>query len=404
MHILFLTQILPYPLDAGPKTRIYYVLRYLAQRHRVTLVSFVRNEQDEQNAAHLRSFLSAVYTVPIKRSRARDLFFFAASLAQDRPFLIARDHVAEMHAVIARLVASESFDAVHADQLGMAQYAVGLPTFKVLDEHNAVWTIVERLWQNERSLPRRLVMQREWRALRKYEASVCKQFDHILTVTEEDRRALKVLNGNLSITTMPICIDPAALPRVEQLPKAQHVICVGGMFYPPNVDGIVWFAHNVFPLIKSTCADTDLLVVGARPAPALLRLAEQDARVRVTGYADDPTPLLRESAVFIVPLRAGGGMRVKILDAWSRGIPIVSTTIGCEGIDVRDGENILIADEPRDFADAVTRIIQNPTFGRQLADNGRRWVEERYHWRKVYPALDKIYPTVSTEQILNSRA
>jgi glycosyltransferase involved in cell wall biosynthesis len=403
MRILFLTQILPYPLDAGPKMRIYYVLRYLAQRHRVTLVSFVRNEQDEQNAEHLRSFLSAVYTVPIKRSRVRDVFFFAASLAQDQPFLIARDHVAEMHALIARLVAAQSFDAVHADQLGMAQYAVGLPTVKVLDEHNAVWTIVERMWRNESFLPRRLLMQREWRALKKYETCVCKQFDHILTVTEEDRRALNLLGENLPITTMPICIDPTALPRVEQAPEARHLICIGGMFYPPNVDGIVWFAQNVFPLVKPICPDSELLVVGARPAPALLRLSEQDPRVRVTGYVDDPTPLLRESAVFIVPLRAGGGMRVKILDAWSRGIPIVSTTIGCEGIAVRDGENILIADEPHTFADAVTRIIQNPTFGRQLADNGRRWVEERYHWRRIYPALDKIYPAVSADHTVNNR-
>lgn len=404
MHILFLTQILPYPVDAGPKMRIYYVLRYLAQRHRITLVSFVRNEKDEQNAEHLRSFLSAVYTVPIKRSRVRDVFFFAASLVHHQPFLIVRDHVVEMHQLIARLVASQSFDAVHADQLGMAQYAVGLPTVKVLDEHNAVWTIVERMWQNESFLPRRLLMQHEWHALKKYETCVCKQFDHILTVTEEDQHALEAVAGHLPITTVPICVDPAELPRVGPVSDGRHIICIGGMFYPPNVDGILWFAQNVFPLIKPICPETKLLVVGARPAPALLRLSEQDTRVSVTGYVDDPTPLLRASAVFIVPLRAGGGMRVKILDAWSRGIPIVSTTIGCEGIEVRDGENILIADEPHAFADAVTRIIQNPVLGRQLADNGRRWVEERYHWRKVYPMLDKVYPSVSTEQILNCRA
>ncbi|MBI5302399.1 MAG: glycosyltransferase [Chloroflexi bacterium] len=395
MKILFLTQILPYPLDAGPKMRIYYVLRYLAQRHRVTLVSFVRGEKDEQNAGHLRSFLHAVHTVPIQRAAWRDAYFFAMSVLRGQPFLIARDQVDAMRATIARLSATERFDAVHADQLGMAQYALNFPGAKVLDEHNAVWTIVERMWRNEKSLPQRLVMQREWQVLKKYEARVCQQFDHILTVTAEDCRILQSLDASLPITVMPICIDTDKLPRVTRASNARHIICVGGMFYPPNVDGIVWFAQNVFPLVKPVCPDSDLVVVGARPAPALLRLAEQDARVRVTGYVDDPTELLSESAVFIVPLRAGGGMRVKILDAWSRGVPMVTTTIGCEGIAVRDGENILIADEPRAFADAVIRLIQQPALGQQIADNGRHWVEQRYHWRAVYPLLDQIYPPAS---------
>lgn len=392
MNILFLTQVLPYPLDAGPKMRIYYVLRYLAQHHRVTLVSFVRGAKDEQNAEHLRSFLHAVHTVPIQRAVWRDAYFFAASVLTNEPFLIVRDHVDAMHALIRQLVTQEHFDAVHADQLGMAQYATRLPLAKTLDEHNAVYTIVERMARNEMSLPRRWVMLREYQLLQRYEARVCKQFDYVLTVTEEDRRALHELDATLPITVMPICLDTDALPRVARSAYARHIICVGGMFYPPNVDGIVWFAQNVFPLVKPVCPDSELLVVGARPAPALLRLAEQDARIRVTGYVDDPTTLMRDSAVFIVPLRAGGGMRVKILDAWSRGVPMVTTTIGCEGIAVRDGENILIADEPRAFADAVIRLIQNPAQGQRLADAGRTWVEQHYHWRAVYPALDALYP------------
>jgi glycosyltransferase involved in cell wall biosynthesis len=298
-----------------------------------------------------------------------------------------------MHRTIAQLVATQHFDAVHADQLWMAQYAVNLPSpLKVLDQHNAVWTIVHRMWQNERSGLRRMVMQQEWRALQRYEGRVCRQFHRVLTVTEEDRRALEILNGKLPITVVPICIDTTTLPRLEPLSHARHMICIGGMFYPPNVDGIVWFARNVLPQVWSACPDSRLLVVGARPDPALLALAREEPRVQVTGYVDDPTPLLRESAVFIVPLRAGGGMRVKILDAWARGIPIVSTTIGCEGTAVRPGENIVIADEPADFAQAVIRFIQDPGLRQQFADRGCAWVNERYHWRKVYPMLDTIYP------------
>lgn len=394
MNILFLTQIPPYPLDAGPKVRIYYVLRYLAQRHRVTLLSFVRNEVEERAAAHLRSFLPEVHTVPIKRSRVRDAFFWGASWLQGQPFLIVRDSVEEMHQTMARLTARQRFDAIHADQLSMAQYAVAFPHQRVLDQHNAVWTIVYRLWQNERTIWRRWLMRHEWQALQKYEAHICHRFDHILTVTEEDRRALESLDGQrpLPITVMPICIDPDEVPRIERVAQPRHIICIGGMFYPPNVDGIVWFARQVLPHVQAVCPDSQLFVVGGRPAPAFRALARENERIQVTGYVADPTPLLRESAVFIVPLRAGGGMRVKILDAWAWGIPVVSTTIGCEGIAVSNAENMLIADEPRAFAEAVIRLIHDPDLGQRLAQAGRSWVEQHYHWRTVYQLLDQIYP------------
>ncbi len=115
----------------------------------------------------------------------------------------------------------------------------------------------------------------------------------------------------------------------------------------------------------------------------------------VTGYVEDPTPYFADSAVFIVPLRAGGGMRVKILDAWARGIPIVSTSIGCAGIEVQEGENIFIADTPQDFAQAVTRIIQDGELAQHLAGNGRRWVEAKYNRWIIYPKLDEVYDQVT---------
>ncbi len=395
MNILFLTQVLPYPLDAGPKVRSYYVLRYLAQKHRVTLVSFVRGEQEHQHADHLRSFLHAVYTVPIQRSFTRDAFFLAQSIATHQPFLITRDHVPAMHATINRLRAENDFDAVHADQLWMAQYTTGANgARKILDQHNAVWTIVYRMGQNARYGPWKWLMAREWRALQQYEARACREFDHVLTVTAEDARALRALDpdSRVPMTVLPICLDPAAVPRIERAPDARHVICVGGMFYPPNVDGVTWFARECFPRVKQMHPTTDFLVVGARPAKALLALGHRNPSVRVLGYVADTRPYLAASAVFVVPLRAGGGMRVKILDAWARGIPIVSTTIGCEGIEVCDGENILIADTPRDFADAVARVMQDRALAQRLADNGRQWLEAKYDWRVEYRKLDAVYP------------
>ena len=393
MNILFLTQVVPYPLDAGPKVRSYHMLRYLAQRHAITLVSFVRNAQEARGLEHLRTFCHAVYAVPISRSRVRDAYYLLAGLIRREPFLIARDRVPAMHARIARLATENSFDWVHADQLGMAQYALALPNVsRLLDEHNAVWTIVRRMSQTARPGPFKWLMEIEWRQLQRYEARVCAAFDRVLTVSEEDRQALQSTTSNpLPITTLPICIDVETTPPVESRPQARDVLCVGGMFYPPNVDGVVWFADEVLPLVGRESPESKFWVVGARPDRRIVERADRDPHVRVTGYVAETTEFFRDSAVFAVPLRAGGGMRVKILDAWARGIPVVSTTIGCEGIEVRPGENILIADTAAEFAQAVLRVICDPVVRQRLAANGRRWVEGKYNWRVTYRELERVY-------------
>jgi glycosyltransferase involved in cell wall biosynthesis len=163
------------------------------------------------------------------------------------------------------------------------------------------------------------------------------------------------------------------------------------MFWPPNVEGVLWFAREVFPRVLDEVPKTRFVVVGKDPPQEIRDLAMQIRNVQITGYVVDPVPYLADTAVFVVPLRAAGGMRVKIVDAWCWGVPIVSTSIGAEGIAVRHGENILIADAPDAFAQAVVRILQDPALGEHLRKNGRRWVEERYNWQRVYAQWDEVY-------------
>ena len=163
------------------------------------------------------------------------------------------------------------------------------------------------------------------------------------------------------------------------------------MFWPPNVEGVLWFAHKVLPRVLAQVPEAQFVIIGKDPPQKVRDLDLQARNVQVTGYVPEPAPHLAETAVFIVPLRAAGGMRVKIVDAWCWGVPIVSTSIGAEGIAVRDGENILIADTPDTFAQAVVRVLQDPTLGERFRQNGRRWVEERYNWRRIYARWDDVY-------------
>lgn len=395
MRILFLSQVLPYPLDAGPKMRSYFVLRHLAQRHEVTLLTFVRTTDKPEYISHLASFCDAVHTVPMRRSRWRDARFLAQSLLTRQPFLIIRDQIPAMKATIQQLVKTTPFDVVHADQLWMAQYALAAqeasPRIKlILDQHNAVYLIPRRMADGSTNFLKKIFLEGEARSLATYETKICQRFDHVVWVTAEDRQAVEALpsitKSQVPSTVIPICADPAQVEPVKLTNNPYRIIFLGGLHWPPNAQGIVWFAKHVFPLVQAELPEARLTVIGKNPPAELV-----GEGIEVTGYVNDPEPYLTETAAFVVPLHAGGGMRVKILDAWSWGLPIVSTTIGAEGIDIEPGKNILIADTADSFAQAVIRLFKEPNLAQELKQKGRQTVIEKYNWQVTYAAWNGIY-------------
>ena len=395
MKILLLTQVVPYPPDSGPKIKTYNVLRYLARRHEVHLVSFARSAKETASARELEQICASVTTVPLRRSRLRDAAYLIRSFVSGRPFLIERDDSAPMHRAVADLARRLDFDAVHADQLSMAQYAIDLPIpLRVLDEHNAVWTIVQRAASRDSFLPRRLLANLEWRKLRAYEGGVCRRFDRVTVVSDEDRRGLELAAGApLTAAVIPIAVDTDALAFRPRQDDARHVVSVATMFYPPNAEGVLWFARDVFPRIRQRLTDVEFIVVGSRPPPSIRELAKPGTGVVVTGYVADLEPIFRRAAVTVVPLNAGSGMRVKILEAFSRGIPVVSTSVGVEGIDARPGEHLVVADDVESFARGVIDVIEDDALAGRLAGAARNLVVDRYDWRNALAGLDAIYPS-----------
>jgi glycosyltransferase involved in cell wall biosynthesis len=279
----------------------------------------------------------------------------------------------------------------------MAQYGLlgeGAGVKRVLDQHNATFQIVERLARDEKSLLRRRFLVREAGAFVRYETAVCQRYDHVTFVTEEDRQALVGRMSDRSLlrrsTVIPICIDTESVAPVLPGSTPFRVTHIGTMYWPPNVEGILWFWEEIWPRVQVQVPEACLTLIGKNPGPRIQALGD-GPNVEVVGYVEDVAPYLSETAVFIVPLRAAGGMRVKILDAWCWGLPIVSTMIGAEGITIREGENILIADAPEVFSEAVVQLLRDADNARQLRTNGRRWVEDRYDWRRVYRAWDTVY-------------
>lgn len=404
MKVLLVTQVLPYPPDSGPKVKTWNVLKYLAQCHDVTLVSFVRGDQSAE-MSHLERYCQAVHTVPMKRGTLRDAWHMARSFLLHQPFMMVRDNRAEMRRLIDRLVAEEHFDVAHADQLNMCQYARRVPgAFKLFDAHNALWVLYRRLADTMPSGPKKWLLERDWHLLKAYEGQVCHEFDAVTAVTPEDKAALEeAIGGASDIQVIPITVDTDEVSRIVRRPDANHVVHVGTMYWPPNIDGVLWFAREVWPLIRARHPTTVFDVIGARPPQQVVSLSQDGNGINVTGYVDDLSPYLAQTGVFAVPLRAGGGMRVKILNALSQGLPIVSTTLGCEGIQVTHGRDILIADTPADFADAVLRVLEDSELAACLSDNGRRLAERVYDYRVACRPLDEIYQRTTMRTKCNTK-
>lgn len=405
MRILFLSQLLPYPLDAGAKIRAYFTLRHLASRHEVTLLAFTRAADTDQAAAHLREVCAGVRTVPIERTVWAEAWHGARSLVNGEPFLISRDRRAAMlRAIDEALAEAGPFDAVHADQLWMAPYAEyarerspNRESVKtVLDQHNAVFQIPRRMAADEPNRIKRGLLGFESRKMARYEVKTCAAFDHVVYVTAEDRAALH--SHGLSAdenreTVIPICLEPPA-PATNERAAGPLAAFVGGLNWPPNAEGVEWFLDEIWPRATARVAGARFRAVGKLPESWRGRRTPNS--VELTGYLPSTDAALEDAAVFVVPLRSGGGMRVKILDAWSRGLPVVSTTIGAEGLDLRPGENILLADEPEAFADAVVRVMEDGELAARLRGEGRRTVEISYDWRRGYAAWDRVYSCASS--------
>ncbi len=414
MKVLLLTQVLPYPPDSGPKVKTLNVLKYLAHHHEVTLASFVRGDQSA-DVKQLERYCRAIHIAPMERAVAHDAVAMARSFLTSQPWMMVRDDRAAMRQLVDRVASETRFDIAHADQLNMAQYARRVNgARKILDAHNALWLLYKRLWQTMGDGPRKILLGRDWQLIKKYEGRICREFDAVLAVSEEDKAALEEaidnppeglrstsLNGRSkvaepsgglrTITVIPIAVDTDEVAYVNRLPEADHILHIGTMYWPPNIDGILWFIRDIYSRIRNQRPDVNFDVIGARPPQEIVEMGKNGSGINVTGYVDDPTPYLQKAGVMVVPLRSGGGMRVKILNALSQGLPIVTTALGCEGIAVEPGKHVLVADTPEEFARATLRLLEDKALATELGRNGRQLIQSTYDYRAACRPLDEVY-------------
>ena len=396
MRILVIADYLPYPLIGGDRIRIYNILRRAAQEHEISLVAFLEKPSDIEGVAHLKEFCAHVETVNFEqRSRLAKLPGMISYALSGKPPELSLLYSDELSQKIRKLTDAIDFDIVQVEHARMGLYLEILPPSKtrksVLMFHNFTSQQYSRVSRVEKRLDRKFRSKLNSVAMGYWEPRYAEKFSLNTTVSEEDRQLLLKANLRLRVEVIPNGVDvkkyqPLPLPTAKNPPS---LLFLGNMGYPPNVDAALYFCEEIFPLIQQENSDAELWVVGRDPSPEVLALDEEN--VHVTGRVDEVIPYYQKSAICVVSLRAGGGTRLKILEAMALGRPVVSTSIGCEGLDVVDGEHLLIADTPTQFAEKTTRLLHDPGLYQRLSTNGRKLVENHYDWDPIADKLMNLY-------------
>jgi sugar transferase (PEP-CTERM/EpsH1 system associated) len=392
MKLLWLNSGLLLPLDKGGKLRTWHVMRHLAARHDITYLSFQDSTQTEGDRLGMREVCSRLETVPRTDAAKGSWRFYAdaAGYVVDRaPYAVAKYRSDAYRARIDQLLESGGYDAVVCDFLPpVVNLPHRLPCPSIVFTHNVEAEIWRRHAEQATNPVSRYLMTQQWKRMLRFEADALARFDLVLAVSEADSATFaRLYPGSLRapvhVVQTGVETDYFTPPSVE--PERAHMVFTGSMDWLPNEDGMTYFCREILPAIQQAEPQATLSIIGRAPTPAVRKLAEIPG-VDVTGRVDDVRPHIARGSVYIVPLRIGGGTRLKIFEAMSMAKGVVSTTVGAEGLPVSNGRDIVIADAPSSFASAVVQMIRDTGARRGIEAAARRLVVERYDWSAV--ALD----------------
>jgi polysaccharide biosynthesis protein PslH len=391
MKLLWLNANLLLPLDKGGKLRTWHLMRHLAARHEITYLSF--SDPAVEETEHRLGMLDAcarIETVPRTDPPKGTIRFYAdaARYVMDPvPYGVAKYRSTAYRERLAQLLRDVRFDAVVCDFLvPVVNMPERLPCPSILFTHNVESDIWRRHAANAtRAIPRRLLRD-QWRRMLRFERQALARFDLALAVSDADRDTFQHLYPDALRTPVQVIqtgVDTTYFaPDPSTRPRPAHLVFTGSMDWLPNEDGMLYFVREILPHIRQAEPGATLSIIGRTPTPAVRRLAEI-AGVEVTGRVDDVRPHIAAGAIYVVPLRIGGGTRLKIFEAMSMGKAVVSTAIGAEGLPVTNGEDIVIANEPARFAQAVVGLIRDAEARQRLERAARRLVVEHYDWSAV---------------------
>ena len=399
MNILLLSPWLPWPALDGARIRIYETLRFLAQRHSVTLVTSVRRKEEVEQASVLNCFCKNVVATVLSDGIGPVLSRLSKGFFSRRALIESFYYDAEAAEHIRLLTSRVAFDVIHVEFPFLTPYLKAIVPHhrgkKILSMHNIESLRFEREIQLSQWGKRRLLLLGDHLFFRAWEKQALREFDGIVTVSDLERTWVQRHTPGAAVELVPNGVDteyfrPAARVNSKTDP---YIVFTGLMDYPPNVDAVLWFCAEILPLLQRKIPNLGFKIVGKNPAPRVLALGKKKG-VQVTGTVPDIRAYVADALALVVPLRSGGGTRLKILEAMAMERPVISTTVGAEGLAITPGTDILIADNAKQFVSQLEFLLKASDTAENLAKAGRRLVVDKYDWRVCLGGLERLYNTL----------
>lgn len=413
MKILFLTPQPPYPPHQGTTIRNFNIIKGLAAHHELHLLTFSLVKAPD--IAPLRDLCPRIEILPApSRSFAtRAAETFIAPL----PDMARRLYSPALAQRLDAMLQAEHYDIIQIEGIEMGSYwlekspQAGTPKHApapktvaratpaaVFDNHNAEYILQKTAYETDRRNPTRahaaVYSYIQWHKLERFERELCLSVNQTVVVSPQDARALNSLDSRINPAVIPNGVDVEYYVPSEGVcskPLAeQSVVFTGKMDFRPNVDAALWFADEILPPLRRNLPLAHVAFVGQKPAPQITSLANRPG-IEVTGWVPDTRPYISDAAVYVVPLRMGGGTRLKVLEAMAMGKAIVSTSRGVEGIACRDGREVIIAERAEAFAAAIVSLMRDPSRARELGMNARQLAVSSYDWRLLIPKFEEVY-------------
>ncbi len=404
MKILFIVKEFPHSKVIGGPIIIYNRIKYLSEKHDVSLLAFAANPTREEIESVSGYCLNMRLIPPPKRGgAARKTWDY---LFGPVPPYFMQLYSKEMYEALRQMVRANKYDVAISEYSMVAQYLYRNPDLegikRIMSVHECYYLARKKVIRVQGLASKEgLTALLHLKGLKKYEFDMYDDADRVLTLTPEEKEELLGLRPTLKISVIPHGVDIEKFRPFKKKSGRPTVMFLGNFLHDPNREAVLFFVQNSWGIVKERCREARFLVVGRGPTPDMIELARNDPSIEITGQVEDVYPYFCESDVFVCPVRIGGGFRGKVLEAMASGVPVVSTELGAQGIPYRDGENMLIANTPEEIASGVFRLLEDKALHDKIAENARKLVEERFSWQKGVEILEEVLKDVVGEDGTN---
>jgi polysaccharide biosynthesis protein PslH len=407
LRILWLKTELLHPVDKGGKIRTYNMLKELKRDHHITYLTLDDGSADHAAREQAYEYCHELVCVPHQQREKFSSGFYGElllNLASRFPYAIKKYESTSMRQQIIEKVNNQTIDVVICDFLAPAiNVPRSLSCASVLFQHNVEAMIWKRHFEVQSNPIKKAYLRQQWRKMERFEKDMCRRFDAVIAVSVEDRDQMRKEYSVNAVFDVPTGVDTDFFtPSGKEKVDPHNVVFTGSMDWLPNEDAIRYYTDQILPKIRRSIADATLTVVGRNPYPSLLELSRRDPSIIVTGRVEDVRPYMERAAAYVVPLRIGGGTRLKIFEAMAMEKAIVSTSVGAEGLPVTDGKELRIADTPEAFAASVVDLLTKPEAARQLGQEAGRIVRERFGWNGVAKRFAEICETTLKKHFVST--